>query len=262
MPASGMHHDGEPGPQQQPDVLEFIATRTWGDPWPRETTVPGAILQIYQPQFESWKGNVLDAYAAVGVKNVISDKMEYGVIWFTTQTEVDKVNRLVTLLNLKISKQNFPSLANDGAAYTQALSNHLPWTQTIPLDHLESSLVTTSAADQQTKYPVRNDPPNIIFSSTPAVLALIEGQPVLGTPTDHLQKVINTRSLILFDSSKNMYYLALMNGWVEASKVEGPWSLAKHEPKKELAKLKENSHREQPERNPGQRRCFSQRFLR
>jgi hypothetical protein len=100
-----------------------------GDPWPREITVPGAILQIYQPQLEGWKGNVLDAYAAVGVKNVISDKMEYGVIWFTPQTEVDKVNRLVTLLNLKISKQNFPSLANDGAAYTQALSNHLPWTQ-------------------------------------------------------------------------------------------------------------------------------------
>jgi hypothetical protein len=99
--------------------------------------------------------------------------------------------------------------------------------------------VTTSAADQQTKYPVRNDPPNIIFSSTPAVLALIEEQPVLGTPTDHLQKVINTRSLIFFDSSKNMYYLALMNGWVEASKVEGPWSLAKHEPKKEFAKLNE-----------------------
>jgi hypothetical protein len=27
-----------------------------GDPWPREITTPGAILQIYQPQRESCKG--------------------------------------------------------------------------------------------------------------------------------------------------------------------------------------------------------------
>ena len=54
-----------------------------GDPWPREITVPGAILQIYQPQLESWKGNLLDAYAAVGVKNLTSDRTDYGVIWFT-----------------------------------------------------------------------------------------------------------------------------------------------------------------------------------
>jgi hypothetical protein len=210
-----------------------------GDPWPREITVPGAILQIYQPQLESWKGNFLDAYAAVGVKNLTSDRTDYGVIWFTAQTEVDKINRLVTLLNLKLSKQNFPTLANNGGTYTQTISNYLPWTQTIPLDHLESSLATTAAAEQQTKYPVRNDPPQIIFSSTPAVLALIEGQPVLGAPTDHLQKVINTRSLILFDNSKNMFYLAVMDGWVEASRVEGPWSQAKHEPQKQLDKLKE-----------------------
>ena len=55
---------------------------------------------------------------------------------------------------------------------------------------------------------------------------------MLRPSADNLQKVINTRALILFDPSKNMYYLALMDGWVEAPTVEGPWNPAKHEPTK------------------------------
>ena len=43
---------------------------------------------------------------------------------------------------------------------------------------------------------------------TPAVLALIDGTPVLRPSADNLQKVINTRALILFDPSKKMYYMA------------------------------------------------------
>jgi hypothetical protein len=212
-----------------------------GDPWPREIAVQGAILQIYQPQLNSWNGNLLDAYAAVGVKNQTTNAMEYGVIWFTALTEVDKVNRLVTLYNLKLTNEKFPTLPDNGASFLTSLSNNLPWTQTIPLDHLESSLATTEAAEQQKKYPVQNDPPQIIFSSLPAILVLTQGQPALGSPTDHLQKVINTRSLIFFDDSRNTYYLALMDDWVQAQSVQGPWSAAKHAPAKDLNRLKQAS---------------------
>ncbi|MBV8553249.1 MAG: hypothetical protein JOY54_18275 [Acidobacteriaceae bacterium] len=52
---------------------------------------------VYQPQLESWTGNTLSAYAAVAVKTQGSSETAYGVIWFTARTEVDKVNRSVTL---------------------------------------------------------------------------------------------------------------------------------------------------------------------
>lgn len=221
--ASGQENDAAPG----------------ADPWPRQIACPGATMKVYQPQLDSWSGNTLDAYAAVAVKAESSSDTSYGVIWFTARTEVDKVNRLVTLENFNLTKYKFPSLANNGSQYAQALKSDLSWSQTIPLDALEASLATTVAADQQKKYKLKNDPPLVIVSTTPAVLALVDGQPVLGAPEKNLQKVVNTRALIVFDSSKHVYYLGLMDGWVQAPELSGPWSPAKHEPKKDLEKLRE-----------------------
>src|SRR5271157_1863452 len=193
-----------------------------GDPWPRMVTYQGATISIYQPQIESWKGNQLSARSAVKVKTSGTQSTGYGVIWFTAQTEVDKVNRVVTLLNFTVTKQSFPTAANNGYAYANAFVRDMPTLQTIPLDLLEADLAVTNAADQQTKYPLQNNPPQIIFSITPAVLALIDGAPVLRPSADKLQKE---------------YYLALMDGWMQADKVNGEWSPAKHEPTKDLNKI-------------------------
>src|SRR5262245_54125204 len=81
-------------------------TESTVDPWPRTLTRQGATISIYQPQLESWTGNLLDAYAAVTIKTQSPKVTNYGVIWFTARTEVDKVNRLVTLAGLKVTKQN------------------------------------------------------------------------------------------------------------------------------------------------------------
>jgi len=43
-----------------------------------------------------------------------SSSTDYGVIWLTSRTEVDKVNRVVTLLDVSITRQNFPTLPDNG----------------------------------------------------------------------------------------------------------------------------------------------------
>src|SRR5215472_3818601 len=120
-----------------------------GDPWPRLIKARGATMQIYQPQLDQWTGNRLAAYAAVAIHGQSSNDKTYGVIWFTARTEVDKVNRLVTLDDFKLTRRNFPSLPNNGSQYEQALQACMSSLQTIPLDLLETSLSTTSAVDQQ-----------------------------------------------------------------------------------------------------------------
>jgi hypothetical protein len=201
-----------------------------GDPWPRMTTVNGATISIYQPQLNSWNGNLLDAYAAVKIKVSGSEETNYGVIWFTARTEVDKVNRVVTLNDFALTKQNFPTLASNGSAYAAAFKGAMPWTDSLPLDELETALATTSVDSQQQRVAVNNDPPRIIFSTTPAVLVSIDGKPVLRPSADGFRKVLNTRALILADASTNTYYLALMDGWVQSQSVNGPWTLAKDPP--------------------------------
>jgi hypothetical protein len=214
-----------------------------GDPWPRVVTAQGATISIYQPQLESWDDNTLDAYSAVSVKVQGTKVTDYGVIWFKARTEVDKVNRVVTLDDFQLTRQNFPTLTNNGSAYAGVFRGQLPWAKSMPLDQLESGLATTGIAERQQKVEVQNKPPVIYFSTSPAVLALIQGQPVLGPEEHHLQKVINTRALIIFDSSKNLYYLALMDGWMESSTVAGPWVQAKHEPTRDLNKIRQTASR-------------------
>jgi len=208
------------------------------DPWPRAITTPGETIQVYQPQLNHWTGNTLDAYAAVAIQSQNSHDKAYGVIWFTARTEVDKVNRLVTLDKFKLTSWKFPSLGNDISKYAQTFKAAMPSIQTIPLDLLETSLATTAAVDEQKMFPLNNQPPDIIFSSTPAVLALIDGQPALRPAGAGLQKVMNTRALIIFDPSRQLYYLALMDGWMEAPGISGPWSVAKLAPTRLLNRLR------------------------
>ena len=206
------------------------AVQPGGDPWPRTFDSNGATISVYQPQLNSWNGNQLDAYAAIKIKVSGSEVTNYGVIWFTARTEVDKVNRTVTLAKFTLTKQNFPTLINNGAAYTKAFQGGMPWTESMPLDELETALATTSVDQQQKRVAVRNDPPRITFSTTPAVLVSIDGKPVLRPSAEGFLKVINTRALILADASQNTYYLALMDGWAEAKSIGGPWALAEAPP--------------------------------
>lgn len=149
------------------------------DPWPRIFDFQGSTLKVYQPQIHTWTNNLLDAYCAVAVKNQASGKTDYGVIWFSARTEVDKVNRLVTLEDLQLTKQSFPSLPNNGTQFNGVLIGNMQGPHSIPLDLLQSDLALTNAAAKQKAYTLLNEPPTIIVSFTPAVLALIIGQPVL-----------------------------------------------------------------------------------
>ncbi len=183
---------------------------------------------MYQPQMESWKGDELHAYAALALESKNKRSTKYGVVWFTAQTEVDKVNRQVTLHNFQITKIKFPTMGAKEIEYQSFLQTKLPGkTKVIALDRLEAALV---ASDSQQPGPeafqVNNDPPPVIFTTKPSLLVLIDGPPrykdVGGT---ELQLMLNTRATILLDAKKSMYYLNVMDGWLQASDlIAGPWS--------------------------------------
>ncbi len=79
------------------------------DPWPRQVKSGTTTFLIYQPQLDSWSANQLEGHAAVAVKTAAAKDPTFGVIWFTARTEVDKVNRVVFLEDLNITRSSFPS---------------------------------------------------------------------------------------------------------------------------------------------------------
>ncbi len=196
--------------------------------WPR-TFVSGATLfSVYQPQIERWKDNQFEARAAVAVTTAQSKQPAYGVIWFAARTEIDKLNRPVTMTDFAVTKVSFPTNPDRAAAYQRTLQAQAPKAgQVIALDRLLAEMAITEARTSNSGYQLMNDPPQIFFSTRPAILVLIDGEPVLRPVKDtRLTRVINTRVLILRDESKGRYYLHLMDGWMEADAIAGPWSVA------------------------------------
>jgi hypothetical protein len=201
------------------------------DPWPRTFTLSDATLRVYQPQVEQWEGNRLDFRAAVEAKPSDGGTGSFGVVWGTARTEVNRPARLVTLEDLRLTRSNFPTLADKGAAYRRELEQQLSGSaRTIALDRLQASLAASGTV-HAAGVPVKNDPPRIIVSDSPAILIPVSGQPVVkDVPDSRFERVINTRALIMRTRLDKTWYLHVYDGWLSSPEIMGPWSLATDTP--------------------------------
>jgi hypothetical protein len=200
--------------------------------WPKEFQAEGAVFLVYQPQLEKWDGNTLQAHAAVSVTPMGTDQPTFGTIWISARTEVDKEEGLVSLEDFKITKGQFPKFEDGGESFVQLLRTKLPReARIVSLGRMEANLAIAEAIQTADKQPVKNEPPQIIFNSSPSVLVLIDGKPALRPVAgSDLLRVINTRALILMDKTKGTYYLHLLGQWVQSNKIDGPWKAAASPP--------------------------------
>ncbi|HEY5850003.1 MAG TPA: hypothetical protein VIT62_04455 [Lysobacter sp.] len=205
-------------------------------PFPRDFTVQGTSFSVHQPQYDSWEGNQLKGRFVMAVKSGVhtgkdgksEPSVDYGVVQFQARTEIDKEARAVVLTDLQLPSASFPTATAKQAQYLDLARQQLKTksTLTVSLDMLESALAIAKVdAKMPPTLPVKNDPPDIIFSTTPAVLLLVDGEPAL-KPSGVLgvQRVINTRSLLLQQGGK--YYTNVAGHWSSAPALSGPWTAA------------------------------------
>jgi len=224
--------------------------------WPREIDRGTEKISMYQPQVESWQGNEVHAYAALSVVNQKDKTTKYGTVSFTARTEVDKVNRQVTLDEFRIVGVQFPSMKDREAEFDKLLQEKVPTkAKVIALDRLQAALMASESADSAIKgLPVNNDPPEIIFSTKPAMLVLIDGPPkyrdVGGT---QLKLVLNSKTIIISDPEKQKFYVNVLDGWLEAATLQGPWSYTSKIPDdmKEITKGIQERQQSQAQKQEG-----------
>ena len=195
------------------------------DKWPKLATVAGLQYTIYQPQLESWDGYRLTARVAVSILSPAAKGAVFGVVNVTAKTEVDRQSRVVRLSGVKIVDATFPSAAENAAQFQSSLQDWLSSQVFTPsLDRMEAALAVETAATQAQGAPVANDPPRIVFSEASAALVYVDGEPVWrqveGTP---VSRVLNSRAFIATDASGKVY-LRLLDGFVEAASIAGPWT--------------------------------------
>ncbi len=199
--------------------------------WPRTVSDASQDITIYQPQIERWDGGVLEARSAVSIKRAGSEAPVLGVVWLKARTAVDKQSDLVALDNIEIVSANFPSDAGSAEAVLASLRQHAAsGLRTVSLARLQSSLAVTEA-EASRPVAVRNEPPKVVYSETPALLVLVDGKPELRQVAgSKLLRVINTPALILFDEAGATYYLRALKTWWSAKAAEGPWAVATNPP--------------------------------
>jgi hypothetical protein len=197
--------------------------------WPRQFQEGGNTFVVYQPQLQKWEGDRLEAQAAAAVTPAGKTEPSYGVIGLSARTDIDKEDRMVTLSDLQFTKVSFPHAKDREALYVSLLRQHaVPVTREVSLDHLEANLAATASAKQAAAtVAVKNDPPKVLFATSPSLLVLIDGEPVMRqVEGQKLMRVFNTRPLMLLDEATGTYYLHLMNRWAAAKAPQGPWAPA------------------------------------
>lgn len=214
-----------------PLALSFGQTAGDGN-WPRELDTHGVHLVIYQPQVDRWEGNRIESRSAVIVTRNGDPTQIFGTVSIQARTEVDRETRLVSFEDISIKQADFPSAAPLQPTLLKAVRESAKsWPRIVSLDRLLADLSSTQAETKAESVRLKNDPPKIIFSTRPAVLILIDGEPVYraveGTP---YTRVVNTPALLLFNSSANAFYLDGGNCWMSASSLSGAWTAAANPP--------------------------------
>jgi len=201
-------------------------------PWPRAAQLSGgAAMLVYQPQVDAWDGNQMQLRAAVSVKPAGSQAQVFGVVLATARTAVDRAARTVLMNDIEITKIDFPSLPDHGDSYGAELKTKaIGSVRTLSLDKVEASLKASGV--KTPTFPVQNDPPRIIASTSPAILVPIDGAAAIRPLPDdsRFRRVINTRALILQSGGGDTFYLHVYDGWLSAQTLEGPWQVARSTP--------------------------------
>lgn len=196
--------------------------------WPRFFSTNGYEFAVYQPQINQWPGNQLDGRFAVAVRPAGTTNETLGVVFFNARTDIDKVNRLVTLEDFQIAKVDFPTQRGLQKVYQAIIQGELPKaTRTIPLDHLEATFAVSAELEKSKIQKVDNTPPTFIYTTQPSLLVQVDGSPVLKPLVSGYERVVNTRAVLLLNTNmfSQGYYLYASSNWYSAPSIAGPWTV-------------------------------------
>jgi len=198
--------------------------------WPRQALAPdGRVFTIYQPQIDAWEdGQRLEARVAVAIESTGSEGRVIGALHIAAATETNLDERLVVIHDVEIIEANFPTASEaESTAYLETLRGLVPSaTREISLDRV-LAYVDRSAERPET-LALSNDPPPIFVSPEPAVLIVIDGEPIMSPVTEgnRLRFVVNTNWDLFQVGEGGNWFLRNGDVWLVATDWQGPWRAA------------------------------------
>ncbi|MCU0251084.1 MAG: hypothetical protein MUE61_12795 [Vicinamibacterales bacterium] len=193
--------------------------------WPQRLTAPEGTIDIYQPQFDTLKGNVVTGRAAVGLTATGGQLPVFGAFWFTGVVDVDRDADEVTLRNLAVTRVRWPDTAPDlEQRFRTVVESAVPGTGLRFSFARFSASLATAERERQTMPELNNDPPAIVFSTELAVLLLFDGAPIFrAIENSPYERALNTPFAVVRDTRSRVCYLTSGPLWYTARDPLGPW---------------------------------------
>ncbi|MEK6783625.1 MAG: hypothetical protein AABY93_18120 [Bacteroidota bacterium] len=216
------------------------------DQWPRDIEAKQARITLYQPQPEVFSGDKLSARAAVSVTQTSQEPI-FGAVWMDARVATDRNKRIVSLVDLKVTNVKFPQAVD--SVNMRKLKNLLEteiikWDLELSLDELLATLEVTEK-EKDTNDNFKTKAPEIIISSKPSVLVLIDGEPKFEKIEDtKLERVMNSPYFVVKDKD-GKHYLNADEKWYVTSSIMGEWKVTSFPPK-EVKKQEEKFSKDQP----------------
>jgi len=203
---------------------------TQNDDWPRRYTAPdGAQLVVYEPQVADWVDQkVLTLHAAVGYTAAGQTMPRLGTILAEADTRVSVTERLVDFSSFRILSANFVGASKEEAAAIVAdLKASIPHRERVlALDRVLASFDASRIRAKNTDG-VKADPPAVFYSTSPALIVNIDGEPVWSPiPMNDLRYAVNTNWDLFEHQPTKTYYLRHETAWLKSTSVAGPWTAA------------------------------------
>jgi hypothetical protein len=197
--------------------------------WPRQLDADFGEVVIYQPQLESYSGNTLQARAAVSVTRTGESSPVFGAIWFEGRLVTDVDADVASLESVRVTAAKFPDAADDQVrSLSRYLEQEIPkWEMVLSKEQLIAGM-DELGGEVGGDAGLRHDAPEIIFTTHPAVLVTIDGDPILeDLEGRNVKYVVNTPFYMLRDPSSYRYYLRGAGRWYTTNgDVTGKWEVA------------------------------------
>jgi uncharacterized membrane protein YgcG len=208
--------------------------------WPRKITTPQGTLLYYHPQVDDWQNFQTLKWRHAFALTPTGGKEVPGAASLEGTTTADISSHTVVITNIHITKTYFPSQDPATAAtLDQLVKTFVPSSSTVSLDLIVSSTPKQSAPQGAQ---LRNDPPVIFVSNSPAILLSIDGPPNFAPVHDtHLEFVVNTSWRMFREKDHSQYYLLVDQQWLSAPNPEGPWTAVSKLPKDFEKMVKEDA---------------------
>src|SRR5262249_32674054 len=136
--------------------------------------------------------------------------------------------RLVNFTNLKLTQSNFPDLPKDQLQEVVArIQEAVPQgAMVLGLDRVLARLDKSQIIPKNVEG-VKADPPIIFYSTSPAVLVNLDGDPIWSPIKDNdLKFAVNTNWDLFQHVPTNTLFLRNNSSWLTATDVKGPWKPA------------------------------------